>query len=125
MKRTRAKAETEKYQEKYGKPPVQSTWDGSYSAINKYLRNTMNDPDSLKMAGCTDVYQTDKGWLVGCDYRGKNAFGVLIKTFNWFRIQNGEVIEILSEDAYSHRKGYLKLCFARAIIILINQGNYL
>ena len=27
------------------------------------------------LEACTDVYRTNQGWLVGCDYRGKNAFG--------------------------------------------------
>ena len=86
---------------KFGKPPIQSAWDGSYYEVERYLKKVMNDPDSLKMDGCTKVYYTEKGWLVGCDYRGRNAFGGMIRQSNWFTIVHGQVVKMHDADAYS------------------------
>ncbi|EMF9968763.1 TPA: hypothetical protein ACXI9S_003594 [Pseudomonas aeruginosa] len=85
---------------KFGKPPVASGWDGSYLAVNRYLERVANDPDSIKMDGCTKVYTTDKGWLVGCDYRGRNAFGGMIRQSNWFTIAHDTVIQMHDASAF-------------------------
>jgi len=86
---------------RFGERPHQSEYDGSYSAVERYLKKVMNDPDSLKMAGCTKVFRTTDGWLVGCDYRGRNGFGGLIKVFNWFTIRQDHVVQMHDESAYS------------------------
>jgi len=86
----------------WGPAPVQSGWDGSYYEVKRFLKQSANDPDSIAMAGCTDVsFVSGKGWLVGCNYRGKNAFGGLIKTSNWFIIRHGQVVKMEPGDAYS------------------------
>ncbi|MFN3880101.1 MAG: hypothetical protein ACK4L8_01545 [Nitrincola lacisaponensis] len=84
----------------FGNPPVQSSWDGSYNAVNQYLKRVANDPDSIKVESCTKVYHTETGWLVGCDYRGRNAFGGMVRQSNWFTIVNNIVIEIHEPSAF-------------------------
>ncbi len=43
----------------------------------------------------------DAGWLVGCNYRGRNALGGMIRQANWFIIRQGRVIEMLPFSAYT------------------------
>jgi uncharacterized protein (UPF0297 family) len=103
-KERQEKEKKEKEQEmriaKFGEPPTQSAWDGSYYAVERYLKKVANDPDSIKMDGCTNVYQTESGWLVGCNYRGRNAFGGMIRQSNWFTIIHDQVIQMHDSDAY-------------------------
>ena len=98
--RAREEKERQSRIARFGEAPVASSWDGSYPAVKRYLRQVANDPDSIKIAGCTKVYHTDKGWLVGCDYRGRNAFGGLVKQSNWFTIVRGKVKEMHDASAY-------------------------
>ena len=89
---------------KFGKQPSQSAWNGSYSEINRHLEAAANDPNSIKVEGCTAVsYDNKVGWLVGCDYRGKNKFGGLVRNFNWFVIRNQKVVKVLPSTAYKTR----------------------
>ena len=85
-----------------GEPPQQSAWDGSYSEVTHFLKERANDPSSIEIVGCTKVsYATSgAGWLVGCDYRGKNAFGGLVMNSNWFVIKHGVVVKALPGNAY-------------------------
>jgi hypothetical protein len=84
----------------FGDRPTKSAWDGSYREVEAYLKRVANDPDSIEMVGCTDVFKNDDGWLVGCQYRGNNAFGGKILTANWFRIQRGQVVEVYDHDRF-------------------------
>ena len=86
---------------KFGAAPTQSAWDGSYYEVERYLERVANDPDSIDIDGCTKVYHTESGWLVGCDYRGRNAFGGMIRQSNWFTIIHGQVIQMHDASAYS------------------------
>lgn len=85
---------------KFGKAPSKSAWDGSYYAVERYLKKIANDPDSIEMDGCTKVYHIESGWLVGCDYRGRNAFGGMIRQSNWFTIVHEQVIQMHEASAY-------------------------
>lgn len=96
----RLKKEREARIAKFGEPPTQSAWDGSYYAVERYLKRVANDPDSIDIDGCTKVYQTKRGWLVGCDYRGRNAFGGMIRKSNWFTIVHGQVVQMHDASAY-------------------------
>ena len=97
----KAKKKIEQRIAKFGEPPIQSSWDGSYSAVSRFLEDRANDPDSIKIIGCTEVsFNESSGWIVGCDYRGKNAFGGLVKNSNWFVIRKGQVIQALPSDAF-------------------------
>ena len=84
----------------FGQPPLKSEWDGSYSVVESYLKQVANDPASIDIQACTDVFHTKQGWLVGCDYRGKNAFGALIKQSNWFIIVRDRVVKMEEASAY-------------------------
>lgn len=85
---------------RFGESPTQSAWDGSYYEVERYLKRIANDPDSIEIDTCTSVYQTENGWLVGCDYRGRNAFGGMIRQSNWFTIVHGTVVEMHDASAY-------------------------
>lgn len=88
----------------WGNPPEQSSWDGSYRPVKDYLKEVMHDPSSLDMDGCTPVYAVEgRGWIVGCDYRGKNAFGGVIRQSNWFVIRHNVVLSMEEPDAFSFR----------------------
>jgi len=100
VKEERGKKEREARIAKFGEAPIQSAWDGSYPAVERYLERVANDPDSIEMDGCTKVYHIKKGWLVGCDYRGRNAFGGMVKQSNWFTIVHGRVIQKHKASAY-------------------------
>lgn len=100
QEQAKLKKEREMRIAKFGQPPVQSSWDGSYYAVKQYLERVANDPDSIKIDGCTKVYHTSNGWLVGCDYRGRNAFGGMVRQSNWFTIFHGQVIQMHEASAY-------------------------
>ena len=44
--------------------------------------------------------QGEKGWLVGCNYRGRNGFGGMIRQANWFTITHGRVVKMDDYSAY-------------------------
>lgn len=86
-----------------GKVPQQSGWNGSYLEVKQYLRQVMHDPSSLEWEGCTKVFweKSKQAYLVGCAYRGNNAFGAKIKNANWFIIRHGQVVEMKDSDAFA------------------------
>ena len=85
----------------YGEIPIQSAWDGSYYEVERYLKSVANDPDSIDIENCTEPYKADKGWIVLCKYRGRNAFGGMILKHNWFIIRQNQVIGVEEPSAYS------------------------
>jgi len=85
---------------RFGEPPKKSAWDGSYYAVGQYLKIVANDPDSIEVDGCTSVYHTKDGWLVGCTYRGRNAFGGMIRKSSWFTIIHDQVIQMHEASTY-------------------------
>jgi uncharacterized protein YgiM (DUF1202 family) len=93
------KVERQRLEDKFGEKPEKLL--GSYSEVRRYLRATANDPESIEVEQCTDVYTSDQGWLVGCDYRGDNAFGGTVRQSNWFTIVDGRVAERHDPDAFS------------------------
>jgi hypothetical protein len=93
------KVERKRREDKFGEKPEKML--GSYSEVRRYLRATANDPESIEIEQCTDVYTSDQGWLVGCDYRGDNAFGGTVRQSNWFTIVDGRVVERHDPDAFS------------------------
>jgi len=99
-KQEKVKAERAARIAKFGEAPIRSAWDGSYSAVERYLEKVANDPDSIKVDNCTGVSYTKKGWLVGCDYRGRNGFGGMVKQSNWFTIAHNRVIKVDEASAY-------------------------
>jgi len=85
----------------FGKKPIQSAYDGSYYAVERYLEKVARDPDSVKITNCTGIYKSDYGWLVGCTWRGKNGFGGMNVDTNWFHIRQGVVVKMDKASAYS------------------------
>lgn len=85
----------------FGEQPRRSNWDGSYSEVERYLKKVARDPDSVKITNCTKVYKSENGWLVACEWRGKNGFGGMSRDTNWFTIRQNRVIKIDKASAYS------------------------
>jgi hypothetical protein len=77
-----------------GPKPEPSMWDGSYRAVNQYLQEHAHDPDSVKVDGCTSPMKTNKGWVVRCEYRAKNAFGAVVRGNTYFAIKQNTVVSI-------------------------------
>jgi hypothetical protein len=77
---------------KFGNPPHRSAWDGTYRVVEDYLKQIANDPDSIKMESCTGVNYSNNGWVVDCNYRGRNAFNGLIRKSSRFTIVHDRVI---------------------------------
>ncbi len=74
-----------------------SAWDGSHIALTKLIKQSMNDPKSYEHD--KTVYW-DKGdhLIVRTDFRGKNAFGGVVR--NWVKAKvsiDGQVLEIIEE----------------------------
>ena len=90
-----------KLEAKFGKKPTQNGFDSSYRVVKSYLESVAKDPDSIKIETCTPVSIDEKnGWLVGCDYRGKNSFGGMTRNSNWFLIKKEKVQKMLPATAY-------------------------
>lgn len=88
----------------FGERPSPNNWNGSYYEVASYLKTIMHDPSSLEFVGCTTVFRmTGKGWIVGCEYRGKNAFGAKVLNANWFTIVQGKVINVEPINKYSFK----------------------
>ncbi|WP_444945132.1 hypothetical protein ACJJIP_11280 [Microbulbifer sp. VTAC004] len=72
-----------------------SPWDGSHNNLERFIKKAMNDPDSYKHD--KTVYW-DKGdhLIVKTTYRGKNAFGGVVRNFIEAKIGlDGTILEIL------------------------------
>lgn len=85
---------------RFGSPPVRNVFGAGYDVIDRHLKRAMHDPGSLDMEYCTSVSYTESGWLIGCRYRGKNAFGALVLESKWFTVRNGLVLKIDDQGAY-------------------------
>ena len=71
-----------------------SAWDGSNPALERTVKNAMNDPDSYEHVQTTFEYKKDK--VIGTMlYRGKNAFGgkVVDKAIGTFDY-DGNLLEV-------------------------------
>ena len=73
-----------------------------YIEVKQYLRSIAHDPDSVELHKCTKTYFNEKvGWLVACEYFGKNAFGAKVRNSNWFAIRFHSVVKVFKPDAFS------------------------
>jgi hypothetical protein len=62
-----------------GPKPSISSWDGEVIGLERALKKTAHDPDSIDVENCTDPILTKKRcWITTCDVRGKNMFGAKI-----------------------------------------------
>ena len=76
------------YYGQYGDMESQSM---AQAIVKTYLGNAMNDPDSLQMGRCGPVKPTALGWVLMCEYRGKNSFGGLVLQHTVFFISHDQV----------------------------------
>ncbi len=75
-----------------GPKPVNNAWDASVIEVKLFLRENLNDPDSVQYLEWSPVFAYDEYWSVRCKYRAKNSFGALILAEKLFYIQNGKVV---------------------------------
>jgi hypothetical protein len=62
-----------------GGKPAQSSIDGMLLAVNRYLKDHLDDPDSYEGLGCTEPVLTKKDcWSTACEFRAANAMGAKI-----------------------------------------------
>ncbi len=74
-----------------------SSWDGSHNGLTKLIKNAMNDPESFEHVETT-YWDMKDHLVVMTTYRGKNAFGGVVKNFVKAKVDmNGNVIEIIDE----------------------------
>lgn len=74
-----------------------SPWDGSHRNLERVIKKAMNDPDSYEHA---ETVYWDKGdyLVVRTTYRGKNAFGGVVKNFVKAKVSlDGQILQILDE----------------------------
>lgn len=95
------KVETPKTAEELRREVVEkyfSAWDGSHIGLTKVIKESMNDPKSYEHV---ETRYGDKGdyLLVSATFRGKNAFGGVVKNTVVAKVDlDGNVIEILSQE---------------------------
>lgn len=74
-----------------GPRPTVSPWNGAALAVSSYLRLAANDPDSIEIVACGDLYTDGNFWTQDCAYRGSNAFGATVLNSTRFFIQHEAV----------------------------------
>jgi hypothetical protein len=77
-----------------GSKPDQSSWDGMLLAVDRYMKDNLNDPSSYEGLGCTTpVLTTTSCWVATCKFRAANAFGAKILQVKRFSIGKHPTIE--------------------------------
>jgi hypothetical protein len=80
-----------------------SSWDGSVSQVEDYLKNTLNDADSYESVEWYDAnryFSRSYAYGVRHTYRAKNAFGALILKDQLFYLDgDGNVIDVKDWDS--------------------------
>lgn len=74
-----------------------SAWDGSHRNLENVIKKAMNDPDSYEHA---ETVYWDRGdhLVVRTTYRGKNAFGGVVKNFVKAKVSlDGQILQILDQ----------------------------
>lgn len=76
-----------------------SAWDGSHRELEAFIKKAMNDPDSYSHV---ETVWWDRGdhLVVRTTYRGKNAFGGVVK--EWVKAKaslDGELLEVIEYSA--------------------------
>lgn len=75
-----------------------SAWDGSHIKLTRLIKKSMNDPDSYEHVE-TVYWDMGSHLIIRTMFRGKNAFGGVIK--NWVKaktdIDTGQVIEVIEQ----------------------------
>jgi len=74
-----------------------SAWDGSHRNLEKVIKKAMNDPDSYEH---DETVYWDRGdhLVVKTTYRGKNAFGGVVRNFVKAKVSlSGQVLQVLDQ----------------------------
>lgn len=66
-----------------------SEWNGSIPAVERALKRSLNDPESLVIENCDPVMTNGKIIKARCRYRAKNGFGAYIKKSEVFHFDSG------------------------------------
>lgn len=77
---------------KIGEQPL-GDWDGVPYPIEKYLNETLKDPDSIKNEKCFSNGFTNNGWNFTCSYRAKNGFGAYVLEKRTFIVAKDVVVK--------------------------------
>lgn len=74
-----------------------SAWDGSHRALERVIKNGMNDPDSYEHVETT-YRDLGDSLIVSTTFRGKNAFGGMVKNTVVAQVDlDGNVLKIISQ----------------------------
>jgi len=74
-----------------------SVWDGSHHKLNELIKKAMNDPGSYQHVE-TNYFDMKDHLIVNTTFRGKNAFGALIKNTVKAKVSiDGDDIEIIEQ----------------------------
>ncbi len=74
-----------------------SAWDGSHRNLERVIKKAMNDPDSYEHDE-TKYWDRGDHLIVETTYRGKNAFGGVVKNYVKAKISlDGQVLQILDQ----------------------------
>lgn len=75
-----------------------SAWDGSHRGLEAVIKKAMNDPDSYQHDE-TVFWDMDDHLVVRTTYRGKNAFGGVVKAWVKAKVSlTGEVLAIIETN---------------------------
>lgn len=86
-----AKARTEMIEKQF------SAWDGSHIKLSRVIKDSMNDPDSYEHVE-TKYWDMKDYLIVTTTFRGKNAFGGVVKNTVKAKVSlDGESIEVLEQ----------------------------
>lgn len=74
-----------------------SQWDGSHRNLERVIKKAMNDPDSYEH-GETVYWDRSDHLVVKITYRGRNAFGGVVRNFVKAKVSlNGQILQILDK----------------------------
>ncbi len=74
-----------------------SGWDGSHRSVTKAIKDSMNDPSSYEHVETT-YWDQGNYLIVRTTFRGKNAFGGVVK--NWIKVKvdlDGNVLQVIEQ----------------------------
>jgi hypothetical protein len=74
-----------------------SAWDGSHIKLTRLIKDSMNDPDSYEHVE-TKYWDMEDHLIVSTTFRGKNAFGGVVKNTVKAKVSlDGESVEIFEQ----------------------------
>lgn len=74
--------------------PMRSAWAGTYSEVDRYLKQRAANPDSVELTHCTQAVRREQGWGTRCTWSVRNAFGAKQSSQGLFLIREGRATPI-------------------------------